>query len=180
MLPTIKHKKPRASSLVRPFQPRSSKTLSLEPRKVLRHIAMARAELVFIPFPSMGHIVSMVEMAKLLVGRDPRLSVTILLMKLSFHSDVDSYTNSLAASVTTPGIRSVHLPGETQICGNFLTHFVESNKPHVKRAVAELAGSTERLAGLVLDMFCTTLIDLADEFGIPSYVFFTSRPRSSG
>ncbi|XP_030456231.2 anthocyanidin 3-O-glucosyltransferase 2-like [Syzygium oleosum] len=144
-------------------------------------MAMTYAELVFIPSPGMGHLISMVEMAKLLVDRDPCLSATVLVMKLPIDSEVDLYTKSLATSVAATRIRFVHLPRvntDTKISsGNFLTHFMESNKPHVKQAVANLAdstGSTRRFAGFVNDMFCTTMIDLADEFGVPSYVFFTS------
>ncbi|KAL3753149.1 hypothetical protein ACJRO7_000534 [Eucalyptus globulus] len=142
---------------------------------------MADAKLLFIPTPGLGHLVAMVEMAKLIVDRDPRLSVTVLLMKYPFDSDVDSYTNSLATSGASPRLCFVHLPRDNDdsqsSSAHFLTNFVESNKPRVKRAVAELAdsaGSTGRLAGFVLDMFCTTMIDLADEFGVPSYVLFTS------
>ncbi|XP_048141917.1 anthocyanidin 3-O-glucosyltransferase 2-like isoform X2 [Rhodamnia argentea] len=142
---------------------------------------MNSAELVFVPTPGMGHLVSMVEMAKLLVDRDPRLSITILIMKLPFDSELDSYTSTLATSVDAARIRLVHLPCvNTDIeisSGNLQNRFVESNKPHIKRAVADLAdraGSTRRLAAFVMDMFCTTMIDLADEFGVPSYVFFTS------
>ncbi|XP_030442093.2 anthocyanidin 3-O-glucosyltransferase 2-like [Syzygium oleosum] len=144
-------------------------------------MAMTYAELVFIPSPIMDHLVSMVEMAKLLVHRDPRLSVTVLIMKLPFDSDVDSYTNSLATSVDAARIRFVHLPrvnADTDIPPvNFLTPFIESNKPHIKQAVAELAnsaGSNGQLGGFLLDILCTTMIELADEFGVPSYVCFTS------
>lgn len=142
---------------------------------------MADAELLFIPTPGMGHLVAMVEMAKLIVDRDPRLFVTVLVMKFPFDSDVDSYTNSLATSMAASRLRFIHLPRENAnpdfSSGQFITNFVESNKPRVKRAIAELAdsaGSTGRLAGFVLDMFCTTMIDLADELGVPSYVLFTS------
>ncbi|KAK3444615.1 hypothetical protein EUGRSUZ_A00945 [Eucalyptus grandis] len=143
---------------------------------------MAYAELVLVPTPGMGHLVSMVEMAKLLVDRDPRLSITVLIMKLPIDSEVDSYTSSLATSMDATRIRFVHLPrvgvSNPEISsGTFLAHFMESNKPHVKQAVADLtesAGSIRRLVGFVIDMFCSTMIELADEFGVPSYVFFTS------
>ncbi|KAF8041602.1 LOW QUALITY PROTEIN: hypothetical protein BT93_A0256 [Corymbia citriodora subsp. variegata] len=131
---------------------------------------MIHAELVFVPMPAKGHLVSMIEMAKLLVDRDP---ATMLPM--------DSYTNSLATSVATTRIRFINLPLENVDAKSFshkiFAHFIEINKPHVKQAIAELAdlpGSTRTLAGFVLDMLCTTMIDLADEFGVPSYVFFAS------
>ncbi|XP_030516433.2 anthocyanidin 3-O-glucosyltransferase 2-like [Rhodamnia argentea] len=142
---------------------------------------MTHAELIFVPSPGMGHLIPMVGMAKLLVDRDPRLSVTVLIMRLLFDFDVDSYTNSLATTGAAARIRFVHLPRENAntviSSGNFRTHFIESNMPLVKQAVAKIAdsaGSTRRLAGFVLDMFCTTMLDLADEFGVPSYIFFPS------
>ncbi|CAI0542172.1 unnamed protein product [Linum tenue] len=52
---------------------------------------------------------------------------------------------------------------------------IESQKPRVREAVsAELARSGARLAGFVLDMLCTSMLDLAEEFGAPSYIYFTS------
>ncbi|XP_030516478.1 anthocyanidin 3-O-glucosyltransferase 2-like [Rhodamnia argentea] len=148
---------------------------------------MTSAELVFVPTPVMGHLVSMVEMAKLLVDRDPRLSISVLIMKPLFDSELDSYTSSLAASLDAARIRLIHLPPvntDVEISsGNFHNRFIESNKPHIKRAVADLAdsaSSTRRLAAFVMDMFYTTMIDLAGEFGVPSYVFFTSSAACLG
>ncbi|XP_058007059.1 anthocyanidin 3-O-glucosyltransferase 2-like isoform X3 [Hevea brasiliensis] len=104
---------------------------------------MEKAQLVCIPLPLMGHIVSAVEVAKLLLTRDHRLSITVLILNLSF---------------------------------------VNSNqKPHVKEAVLKITQSkliadspAPRLAGFVIDMFCTTMIDVANDFGVPSFIFFTS------
>ncbi|PRQ52240.1 putative flavonol 3-O-glucosyltransferase [Rosa chinensis] len=60
----------------------------------------------------------------------------------------------------------------------FSKTFVESHKPYVRDAVAKLAESadqlTPRLAGFVVDMVCATMIDVANEFGVPTYIFFTS------
>lgn len=63
------------------------------------------------------------------------------------------------------------------LLGNLLNHVIESNKPHVKRAVADLtdlASSTRWLSEFLLDMFYTTMIGLADELEVPSSVLFTS------
>ncbi|VVA39125.1 PREDICTED: anthocyanidin 3-O-glucosyltransferase [Prunus dulcis] len=61
---------------------------------------------------------------------------------------------------------------------SFCNQFVESHKPHVKNAVSNLTESKSesrpQLAGLIFDMCCTTMINYADEFGVPTYVFFTS------
>ncbi|KAF8041862.1 hypothetical protein BT93_A0453 [Corymbia citriodora subsp. variegata] len=136
------------------------------------------SELVFIPLPAIGHLVSMVEMAKLLVDRDEQLSVTVLIMKFPFDSMIDSSVESFTASVTTR-IRFVLLPQrnpspETSSMA-FIYQFVENHKADVRQAVADLSGcSLPRLKGLVVDMMCTSMIDVAVEFGIPSYVFIPS------
>ncbi|KAF8041605.1 hypothetical protein BT93_A0259 [Corymbia citriodora subsp. variegata] len=138
----------------------------------------ATSELVFIPLPAAGHLVSMVEMAKLLVDRDERLSVTVLIMKFPYDSKIDSSVESFTASVTTR-IRFVHLPQrnpspEMSPMG-FLYRFIENHKADIRQAVADLSTcSLPRLKGLVVDMMCTSMIDVAVEFSIPSYVFIPS------
>ncbi|KAK3444626.1 hypothetical protein EUGRSUZ_A00932 [Eucalyptus grandis] len=138
----------------------------------------AKSELVFIPFAGPGHLVSMVEMAKLLVDRDERLSITVLIMKFPFESEIDSYIESLTASVAAH-IRFVLLPRRSHSLRTspvaFIYHFMESYKADVREAVTELSAcGSPQLAGLVLDMFCTSMIDVAVEFGVPSYIFFPS------
>nr|WFR85808.1 OGT15 [Ziziphus jujuba var. spinosa] len=146
---------------------------------------MKKAELVFIPIPGRGHLLSMVEFAKLLVARDPHLYVTILIMKLPFDTMVGAYTASLVSS-SSNRINCIDLPINEKVYTEsnppvFMTSFIEDQKPHVKNAVTQLIQSRDvddedspRLAGFVIDMFCTTMIDVANEFGIPTYVFFAS------
>ncbi|KAF8041721.1 hypothetical protein BT93_A0353 [Corymbia citriodora subsp. variegata] len=138
----------------------------------------ATSELVFIPAPTHGHLVSMVEMAKLLIDRDDRLSITVLIMKFPFDSEIDSHIESLTASIAAR-IRFVLLPRRSHSPRTsplaFVHHFMESHKADVREAVAELsARGSPPLTGLVIDLVCTSMIDVAIEFGIPSYMFFTS------
>lgn len=56
---------------------------------------------------------------------------------------------------------------------------IEIYKPHVREAMAKHANSQTspdlpQLVGFVLDMFCMTMIDVAKEFEVPCYVFYTS------
>ncbi|XP_030456197.2 anthocyanidin 3-O-glucosyltransferase 2-like [Syzygium oleosum] len=136
------------------------------------------SELVFVPCPGAGHLASMVEMAKLLVDRDNRLSVTILIVKFPFDSEIDSHIESLVASVAAR-IRFVLLPRRNLSPRTsplaFIHHLMESHKSDVQEAVAKISAcGSPRLAGLVVDMFCTSMIDVAVEFDVPSYMFFTS------
>ncbi|XP_021821813.1 UDP-glycosyltransferase 71A15-like [Prunus avium] len=132
------------------------------------------AELVFIPAAGIGHVVSTIEIAKLLASRDDHLFITLLIMKRPFDK---LFTNT--DSSISPRISFVNLPETTDL-------FVENQKTQVKDAVAKLVESNQsgsskpQLAGFVVDMYCTTMIDVANEFGVPSYVFFTSSAACLG
>jgi hypothetical protein len=69
---------------------------------------MRQAELVFIPTPGMGHLVSTLEFAKRLLDRDDRLLITVLSMKFPSSPVADAYTRSLTASQAR--IQVVDLP----------------------------------------------------------------------
>nr|BBK15468.1 UDP-glycosyltransferase [Polygala tenuifolia] len=142
------------------------------------------AELVFIPFPCIGHLVSAVELAKLLVQRDERISVTVLLISVPLDPTIQAYVNSLSSNNR---IQYIKLPQETIPTDGepelFLYRIVENHKQPVKDAVTQLAMNANRgtdssqLAGFVVDMMCSAMIDVADEFGVPTYVF---HPASAG
>ncbi|KAK8717747.1 hypothetical protein V6N13_045004 [Hibiscus sabdariffa] len=105
-------------------------------------------------------------------------------MKPSFDSKITSYIDSLnadATSTTTGRLKFINLPQSSPgDITKFMTTLIETQGPLVKEAVAnivELSNSvpdSPQLAGVVLDMFLTPFVDLANEFGVPSYVFYTS------
>ncbi|XP_010260883.1 PREDICTED: UDP-glycosyltransferase 71K1-like [Nelumbo nucifera] len=141
---------------------------------------MEKEELVFVPSPGAGHLVSTIELAKRLIDRHDRLSITVLCIKPPSILNA-GYIDSLASSA--PWIRWIELPSvdppSPETCKlpfSFISRFIEGHRPHVKQAVTQLMASQRqsRIAGLVLDLFCSPLIDVAAELGIPSYMFFTS------
>ncbi|CAL5336994.1 unnamed protein product [Camellia sinensis] len=148
-------------------------------RKQNKPIKMSKAQLVFIPSPGIGHLASTVEMAKLLVGRDDRLSITVLIMKFPFDNK-----GTTTQSLSSDRIRFLDLFHETSSTADpnsktLFYDYIENHKTPVRDVVSEIVSkseseSTPRLAGFVIDMFCTSMIDVANEFGVPTYVFFTS------
>ncbi|KAK6157059.1 hypothetical protein DH2020_011307 [Rehmannia glutinosa] len=142
---------------------------------------MKKAELVFIPSPGLSHLVSTVETAKLLLDRDDRLSITVLIMKLAKDQTVDNYTQNISSDSNTPSrLRFLNLPRQEETTSSppsrtFMFDFIDSQSAHIREIVSDLIKQPgSQLAGLVLDMFCTKFIEVADEFNLPSYVFFTS------
>jgi hypothetical protein len=138
---------------------------------------MKKAEVVFIPFPGIGHLVSTLEFAKLLINRDNRLRVTVLVIKFPHSKETDVYTKSLpiSNSLHVINLPECSLPPNSDP-GAATSALLEAQKPNVKQAVSNLTTVTENgvLAAFVVDMFCTTMIDVAKEFFVPTLVFFTS------
>ncbi|KAK8674238.1 hypothetical protein V6N13_112532 [Hibiscus sabdariffa] len=100
-------------------------------------------------------------------------------MKPSYDSKITSYIDSLTANTITGRLKFINLPqsfpGDIT---KFITTLVETQGPLVKEAVDNIfehsnsVPDSPRLAGFVLDMFLTPFVDVANEFGVPSYVEF--------
>ncbi|KAJ0775629.1 putative flavonol 3-O-glucosyltransferase [Helianthus annuus] len=141
------------------------------------------AELVFIPAPAVGHITSTIEMAKVLLNRDQRLSINVLLISPPYPVPaLTTYIESLAKN-TIERIQFIELPKDQtppkldpQAFLTSLYEFYSSHCKHVRNIVADMINQTGsgRVVGFVVDVFCTGMIDVANEFNLPTYVFFTS------
>ena len=153
---------------------------------------MKKAEVVLIPLPAMGHIVAVVEMAKLLVQRDDRLSTTVFVMHPTLDPSTTKYTETLAVSTLPDRMRVINLPNLESITSatkgrhSWLTCLIEGQKSHVKEYVSkirtqyELNPDSPRLAGFIFDTFATGMKDVPNEFGVPWYVFSASSAASIG
>ncbi|KAI3756720.1 hypothetical protein L1987_56542 [Smallanthus sonchifolius] len=143
------------------------------------------AELVFIPAPGLGHIMSTIEIANFFVNRDQRLSVTVLVIKppsSSSGSTVTTYIQSLAKN-TMDHISFLELPQDkippTSDSKGPLTayniEFIKSHCRHVRNIMADMISKpgSRRVAAFVIDMFCTSMINVVNEFNVPTYAFFT-------
>ncbi|KAL9145019.1 hypothetical protein ABFS82_13G012300 [Erythranthe guttata] len=155
---------------------------------------MEITELVFIPSPGLSHLIATVEMATLLLERDrprPRLSITVLIMKSPNNTAVANYVEKISNTTWICHPRFINLPGEeesttTPSSDTFIFDFIDSQSTHIRKIISDIIADERQqpsfslLGGLVLDMFCTKFVDIADEFGIPAYVFFTSGACSLG
>ncbi|XP_027066678.1 UDP-glycosyltransferase 71K1-like [Coffea arabica] len=140
---------------------------------------MEKTQLVFVPAPGIGHLVSTVEFSKRLTERDDRLSIVVLVISSVSAKKMESYTERVAASNTA--IQFINIPQADPPSAEFLKSlenyhalFMENHKSHVKKAIVDLVSEPHTsLAGIVVDLFCSSMIELANELGVPSYVFFT-------
>ena len=142
---------------------------------------MTSANVLLLPEPGSGHLMSLIEAGKRLLGQggpDERrpLTVTVLIIRpatAESAAEVDSHVSRVAASVS--GIRFHHLPTVgplTDCTGNlqeFKSRYMQLQAPHVKAAVADLDA-----AALMIDFFAIGVIDAARGLAVPTYVYFTS------
>ncbi|KAG9440295.1 hypothetical protein H6P81_020460 [Aristolochia fimbriata] len=140
-----------------------------------------KAGLVFLPVPGRGHLASTVEFAKI-INKDNRFSITILNMstKLPGRPPLPASTRE---SITSSGLDisfvdlpPVETPKETAVEA-FISVFITRHAPLVKDFIIRLQSSSSssvRVVGLVVDLFATTMAEVGDELGIPTYVYFTS------
>ena len=152
---------------------------------------MTKFEVVLIATPGFGNLVPIVEFAQRIVDHDHRFSATILIINMPGRPLLDLYIQSRVAT-STSNIRFVHLPtadfpssDHSKIFIAHVTSLIEKHKHHVKEAITKLmapeldsddseSNSVPRLAGLFVDMFCSSIIDVAKELDIPCYLYFAS------
>ncbi|TMW83836.1 hypothetical protein EJD97_000630 [Solanum chilense] len=150
---------------------------------------MSKFELVFVPTPSIGHLVPFCKFAEKLVDRDERLCVTILIIRPPppWGSTLDAFIKRISSAPEGNRIRYIILaqiepPSLEELANsieNYISLLIASYRPIVKDAIISnkswpATDSNPKIIGLVIDMFCTSMIDVANELDIPSYLFFTS------
>ncbi|KAK1430431.1 hypothetical protein QVD17_13150 [Tagetes erecta] len=148
------------------------------------------AELVFIPAPGVGHIMSTVEMAKLLVSRDQRLSINVLLINpphpVSPLTDyIESVTKNMNEHIRFTEVARDHTPPKVDpkaFLPSF-NEFIRSHCKYVRDIVANMISNQDgsrKVVGFVVDILCVSMIDVANELRVPMYVFFTSNAAFVG
>ncbi|KAL3509548.1 hypothetical protein ACH5RR_028949 [Cinchona calisaya] len=140
---------------------------------------MGKGVPVLIVAPLIGHLTSSLEMAKIMLERNKQLSVTSLIMKIPTDPEGTTKIRSLLAGYNNvERLNFHHLPtpedtsslwSATNRAGS-LDQLIEYQKTQVRDIVSRIKG----LNAFILDSITTTMIDVADEFGMPSYIFFTS------
>ncbi|KAL1195718.1 UDP-glycosyltransferase 71D1 [Cardamine amara subsp. amara] len=144
---------------------------------------MRNTELIFIPTPTVGHLVPFIEFARRLIDQDDRIRITIVLMKLQGQSHLETYVKSIAFS--QPFVRFVDVPEleekptlARQAVEAYVYDVVEKNFPLVRDIIMGILSSTALdgvvVKGVVADLFCLPMIDVAKDVSLPFYMFLTT------
>ncbi|XP_019092591.1 PREDICTED: UDP-glycosyltransferase 88A1-like [Camelina sativa] len=143
---------------------------------------MGEEAIVLYPAPPIGHLVSMVELGKTILTKTPSLSIHIILVPLPYQPEsIASYISTVSSSF--PSITFHHLPTVTPHSSSSPTsrHHYESllleilcfSNPNVHRTLFSLSQNFN-IRAMIIDFFCTAVLDITADFAFPVYYFFTS------
>ncbi|CAL9170727.1 unnamed protein product [Musa hybrid cultivar] len=134
-----------------------------------------RPHVVLLPTPGMGHLIPLVELAKLLVAHHG-FSVTIVTLDASSASKAqDALFSSLPDSISSLALPSVpldDLPSDARI-ETIISVAASRSLAHLRDALSGLKSSAN-LVALVVDLFGTDYFTVALELCLPRYLFFPS------
>ncbi|XP_059665010.1 UDP-glycosyltransferase 88A1-like [Cornus florida] len=134
--------------------------------------------IVLYPSPAIGHLISMVELGKLILSQNPSFSIEILIATAPYNTgSTTPYINRVSA--TTP-INFHHLPTVSLPLQSSSPHhetlafdFLRLNNPHVHQALLSISQNFT-VHALIIDGFCTPAMSVAADLKIPVYYFQTS------
>ncbi|XP_062190597.1 anthocyanidin 3-O-glucosyltransferase 2-like [Phragmites australis] len=139
---------------------------------------MAAATIVFLPCWGSGHFMSMIEAGKrMLASSGGALSLTVLVMQApsaAKASEVEDHVRREAASgldIRFLRLPAIEPPTDCKAPEEFNFRYIQLHAPHVAEAIAGLASP---VAAIVVDLFCTPLLDVARKLAVPRYVYFAS------
>ncbi|GLT31246.1 hypothetical protein SLA2020_059950 [Shorea laevis] len=139
--------------------------------------------IVLYPSAGMGHLISMVELAKLILKHYPSFSIKVLVCTSPSISPGAITKYIASVSTTTPSIVFHHLPTaplppdsslKVEELAYELSRLNNPNLRHVLRTILE----TSQIKAFILDFFNDVAFDVTDQLKIPTYQFYTSSASS--
>nr|BAJ11651.1 glucosyltransferase [Sinningia cardinalis] len=134
--------------------------------------------IVFYTSPGIGHLLSMVELGKLILHRY-HFSTIHVLITTGFDDSPTTAAYIHQISETNPFITFHRFPSlhmETSPNASFgtrLFEFIRLNATNVHQTLQEIM-KTSNVRALVIDFFCSSAFPVSESLGIPVFYFFTS------
>ncbi|XP_042503211.1 UDP-glycosyltransferase 88F3-like [Macadamia integrifolia] len=132
--------------------------------------------IVLYPVMAMGHLISMVELGKLILRRyHHRFSVTVIIAEgPTLTTDITAFLRHV--SETTHSITFHHLPSlsmkpsPNQYRASIHTEFTHLNNSNLHNALQTIS-KISRVRAFIIDFFSTPALSVASDLGIPTYYF---------
>ncbi|KAL4575784.1 hypothetical protein LXL04_011870 [Taraxacum kok-saghyz] len=138
---------------------------------------MESATVVLYPSPGIGHLVSMVELGKLIRTHHPSLSLIILITPAPFETgSTDKYIKTVSA--TTPAITFHHFP-TVAIPPDLFSNFVglsfaipQLHNPTFHNTLVSISEKST-IKAVILDFFTNAAFQVSKSLELPTYYFYT-------
>ncbi|KAL6614903.1 hypothetical protein ACP70R_037173 [Stipagrostis hirtigluma subsp. patula] len=130
---------------------------------------------VVLTSPGAGHVVPAAELAARLAARHGVTATIVTFTNLS-SPEHSSPLASLPPGVSTAALPEVpldDLPADAHLVTRIVT-VVHRTLPHLRALLRSLMGSPRGVAAFLADMLCPAALAVAEELGVPRYVFFPS------
>ncbi|CAI8606679.1 unnamed protein product [Vicia faba] len=132
--------------------------------------------IAMVPSPGLSHLIPLVEFAKLLLQQHNEFTVTFLIPSLGpLTPSMESILNTLPPNMNftvLPQVNMEDLPQNHEPATQ-MKLIVKHSIPFLQEAVKSLISKTN-LVALVLSMFSTDAHEVAKQFNLSSYLFFSS------
>ncbi|QHO22453.1 hypothetical protein HN51_046314 [Arachis hypogaea] len=130
--------------------------------------------LVFMmPSPGKGHLIPMIVFSKKLT-KNYDLGVTIIIPSNSPPTEAETTMLRHINHIFLRPVPLSDLPSTTKI-ELLISHTIHHSLPSIRQTLHSITSSgRHRVTAFVVDLFGTEAFDIASEFNIPSYIFFTS------
>jgi hypothetical protein len=136
--------------------------------------------IVLLPSSGMGHMISMVELGKLILHHYAhKFSITILYTTGSIvdSPSIDSYIHRVSQS--NPSIAFHRLPSvsvdtaPTRSVPAIMFEYIRLCLAHVPQTLQQISSSST-IRALIIDLFCSSALPAAKDLSLPVYYFYTS------
>ncbi|KAJ1289313.1 hypothetical protein BS78_02G154700 [Paspalum vaginatum] len=130
---------------------------------------------VLLTSPGVGHVAPVAEFSTRLAAQHGVTSTIVT------YTDLSSSTNSSALASLPPGLTTTalpevaldDLPADAHILTRIIT-VVQRTLPHLRALLRSLLDSPAGITVFLADMLCPAALAVAQELGVPRYVFYTS------
>ncbi|MCL7035406.1 hypothetical protein MKW94_012248 [Papaver nudicaule] len=138
-----------------------------------KSLEMMKKTIVIYPSPLVGHLISMVELGKLILSHYPSYTITILIttMNPKTTSQTTPYINRI--SNTTPSVVFHHLPTQELEKSQTIFEYIHQNNPLVRDSL-DFISQSHKICSFIFDMFCSASLEVTNQLQIASYFFNTS------
>ncbi|XP_044468533.1 UDP-glycosyltransferase 88B1-like [Mangifera indica] len=137
--------------------------------------------IVLYPCPGSGHLVSMVELGKLILSNHPSFSISVIIPTAPFEAAA-TQDYIAAISATIPSITFYYLPPVALPQNAFFSakdfpalvyQLCQLNNPNLHETLLAISNRS-KIKAFVVDIFCNYSSQVSSNLNIPTYFYFTS------